>query len=169
MFRPRFVFLESLLMFFCLITTFKKGNFFQRKVTLGGVHLLWFGDGMKILFICSANVNRSKAFEREFKLMYERPKSPINPELIEIRSAGIYSYSGYGYKLDKKILEWADLVFVMTQAHKMFLHKAYSEYLDKVHVIGISDEYDVDDEALKVVIAYWHDTIFKQKHLNNSK
>lgn len=108
-----------------------------------------------ILFVCSANVNRSKAFEREFREI-------LKGKPFKIRSAGIYSSSGQGYKLDEDVLEWADQVFVMTQAHKMFINKHYSRFLDKVHVIGISDEYDVDNGRLREIIYYWYGKVFKK-------
>ncbi len=98
---------------------------------------------MNILFVCSANVNRSKAFEREFKELLKNQKE------VKIRSSGIYSYSGYGYKLDEKILKWADRVFVMTQAHKMFIEKVFNDYLSKV---------------LKDVISYWFVKEFLTNH-----
>lgn len=119
---------------------------------------------MKVLFVCSANVNRSKAFEREFKKFYKD-----HPDKVEIRSSGIYSYSGYGYKLDRTILEWADVVYVMTVAHQMFIEKSYNEFINKVRVIGISDEYDVDDEALIEVINYWHDRVFMKERFKYFK
>lgn len=107
---------------------------------------------VNILFVCSANVNRSQAFAREMKKLVKK----IENVDFEIRSAGLYAYTGDGYQLNEKILEWADKVFVMAMMHKMFVHKKYPQYLDKVTVIGISDEYDVDSPELVDVINYWY-------------
>ncbi len=112
---------------------------------------------MNILFVCSANVHRSKGFAREFTKY-------LKNQSVEVRSAGVYAGSGRGYALDKKILKWADKIFVMTQGHKMFIHKVHNEFLEKVHVIGISDEYDIDDESLVEVAKYWYETVFLIKH-----
>lgn len=107
---------------------------------------------INLLFVCSANVNRSQAFAREMKKLVKK----IDNVDFEIRSAGLYAYTGDGYQLDPKILGWADKVFVMAMMHKIFVHKKYPEFLSKVEVIGVSDEYDVDSPAIVEVIQYWY-------------
>ena len=107
---------------------------------------------VNLLFVCSANVNRSQAFAREMKRLVKK----IDNVDFEIRSAGLYAYTGDGYQLDPKILGWADKVFVMAMMHKIFIHKKYPESLNKVEVIGVSDEYDVDSPAIVEVIEYWY-------------
>lgn len=107
---------------------------------------------VNLLFVCSANVNRSQAFAREMKRLVKK----IDNVDFEIRSAGLYAYTGDGYQLNEEILKWADKVFVMAMMHKIFVHKKYPQYLDKVTVIGVSDEYDVDSQALVEVIEYWY-------------
>lgn len=97
-----------------------------------------------IIFICSANVNRSKAFEREFnKLRLD----------YNCKSAGIWH--GYPDQLNKTLLEWTDYLFVMDLSHEVFISKKYPEHLKKVEVIGISDQYDVDDPELVDLFHYW--------------
>lgn len=99
---------------------------------------------MNILFVCSANLNRSKAFEREFKAYEPNAK---------VQSAGCWY--GYPNQIDEKILSWAKYIYVMDLSHKKFIHEKYPEHLDKVIVIGISDQYDVDDDELKKIFEYW--------------
>ena len=97
-----------------------------------------------------ANVNRSPTFERWFK------KNTSH----EVKSAGTY-YSQYGKSLNREILSWADRIYVMDLEQEMFIKERYFEYLDKVRVIGVSDQYDPDSEALIRLIEYW----FKKEFL----
>ena len=99
---------------------------------------------MKILFVCTANVNRSPACAREFERLF--------PE-HEVRSAG--TLYGYPYQLDEDVLGWAERVYVMDLSHEQFIFERWPEHLSKVKVIGISDQYDVDSEELADLIAYW--------------
>lgn len=105
---------------------------------------------MKILFVCSANCNRSIAFEREFKKLIIKSKKF---EDWEVRSCGIWY--GYPYQLNKKLMEWADIVYVMDLSHKVWINKHFLKHLHKVKVIGISDQYDVDDVELQELFNYW--------------
>ena len=99
----------------------------------------------KLLFVCTANLNRSPTFERFFKKYYDKK--------FEVKSAGIY----YGYPeiLNEKILSWADKVYVMDLSQELFIKKHYSEYISKVEAVGISDQYNPDDEDLIELIEYW--------------
>jgi predicted protein tyrosine phosphatase len=99
---------------------------------------------MKILFVCHANVNRSPTWERWFQK--NRPQ-------YEVKSCG--THYGYPTQLSKDSLEWADKVFVMDLEQEVFISKKYPECLNKVEVIGISDEYDPEDERLIELIEYW--------------
>ena len=114
----------------------------------------------RILFVCSANSQRSPAFEREMKLKVDKTK-------FEIRSAGCWT--GYPYRVDQEILQWADYVYVMDLSHKIFIHQRYKDYLLKVKVIGISDQYDTDSGELKELITYWYETEFKPKFLEPNR
>lgn len=99
-----------------------------------------------ILFVCMANVNRSKTFAEWF----EKNK----PDEYEARSSGIYSYSQPGYKLDQELLDWADKVYVMDIEQYIFIFNKFHEYIDKVKILGISDQYDYDSEYLKDLIEW---------------
>ena len=112
-----------------------------------------------LLFVCSANVNRSKAFEREVKRLLEAwPPSIIQ---YNVKSSGCWY--GYPDKLDQNLMDWADKILVMDLSHKIFINKNWPNHLYKIRVIGVSDQYDVDDEELKEVIEYWYQTEFLAK------
>lgn len=100
---------------------------------------------MKIVFVCSANCNRSPTFERLFKSEF--------PQGFEVRSAGCWY--GYPYKVDDGLLSWADTVYVMDLSHKRFIYQKYPDHFHKVQLIGISDQYDVDSPELCDLFYYW--------------
>ena len=99
---------------------------------------------MKILFVCTCNLNRSPSFERYFK-----KKLPQ----YEVKSCG----TDYGYPehLSESLLDWADVVYVMDLSHELYIVEHFSKYKKKVQVIGISDQYDPDAENLIELIKYW--------------
>lgn len=113
-----------------------------------------------ILFVCSANVNRSKAFEKTMNGLVDKDR-------YEIRSAGIWS--GYPYQINDEILTWADDIYVMDLSHRLFIHKNYRQHLSKVKVIGISDQYDVDSDELFELIIYWYTEVFKNEEGNSEQ
>lgn len=88
----------------------------------------------KILFICSANINRSKTAERVFMKEYFT------------RSAGIYNAK----PVTKEQLEWADVVICMEEDHRKQIGLAHpGMYLKKkILVLGIPDEYHYMQERL---------------------
>jgi len=79
---------------------------------------------------------------------------------IQIKSSGTYSHSGYGYPLTKELCEWADLIFPMELENEVFIIERWPEFRNKIHVVGIGDHYDVDDEKLVDLIHYWYNTKF---------
>ena len=98
----------------------------------------------RILFVCNANLNRSPTFERYFK---DFPG-------LEVRSSG--THYGYPYRLNAELLEWADKVFVMDLSQEKFIADNYPLHLEKVNVVGISDQYDTDSPQLIELIEYWN-------------
>lgn len=92
-----------------------------------------------------ANTNRSPTFERYFKKHYDKK--------FEVKSTG--TYYGYPERLTEDILEWADIVYVMDLSQELFISRYFPEYVKKVEVIGISDQYNPDDEDLIELIEYW--------------
>jgi len=97
----------------------------------------------KLLFICSANLCRSPTFERWFKK--NRPQ-------YEVKSTGIwYAY----YHNRDKAIAWAEKIYVMDLSHELWFRCNRPEVLDKLEVVGISDQYDPDEPVLIQLIEYW--------------
>ena len=71
---------------------------------------------------------------------------------LSVRSAG--TASSARIKVNEKLIEWADLVFVMEKHHKQFLTQKYSFLLDckNIVVLDIPDEYQYMDEELIEII-----------------
>lgn len=90
------------------------------------------------LFICSRNQWRSRTAEDIFK----------NVDGISVRSGG--TSSSARIKVNEKLLEWADLIFVMEKQHKQWLQQKYPSLLDhrQVVVMDIPDDYEYMDIEL---------------------
>lgn len=90
------------------------------------------------LFICSRNQWRSRTAEDLFK----------NIEDISVRSAG--TSSSARIKVNEKLLEWADFIFVMEKHHKQWLQQKYPFLLNdrQVVIMDIPDEYEYMDAEL---------------------
>lgn len=90
----------------------------------------------KILFICSANKQRSKTAEDYFSTLY--------PEK-EFQSAGTnikLCQSEGTNPLTEEMLIWADKVFVMENKHAQLIKQnTSSRYQNKIIVLGIEDIY----------------------------
>lgn len=101
-----------------------------------------------ILFVCSANLNRSPTFERWFRL--NRPN-------YNVKSAG--TQYGYPHHLageeGRDLLEWSVYVFVMEQEHAKYIKKFYPDYKGHLEVLYVPDEYDPDDPLLIKWIERW--------------
>ena len=91
-----------------------------------------------VLFVCSQNRLRSPTAEHVFA---DYPG-------IEVSSAG--TNSDADNPLSAELVTWADVIFVMEQAHRNKLQKKYRAALKSARVIclDIPDEYDFMDEAL---------------------
>lgn len=102
----------------------------------------------KLLFVCNANLNRSITFEHYFK------KNKYK-NMYEVKSCG--TLYGYPNKLNKKLIDWADVIYVMDMMQYKFIHDNYQEAitLRKVKIVGISDQYNPDDYMLIELIEFW--------------
>lgn len=98
----------------------------------------------RILFICSANTDRSPTFHNWFAKHTD----------YEIKSCGI-KYSSYDSIISEDLLAWADSVYVMDIGHYMYIDKHFHNYLDKVEIIGCSDQYTFEDPELISIVEYW--------------
>lgn len=89
-----------------------------------------------MLFLCTANLNRSRTAEVYFSKM-----SPAH----EFRSAGLSEKycTQHGTTLcTTEMLRWADLVLVMERAHReRIIEHAGGDFTDKIKVLGIPDVY----------------------------
>ncbi len=102
----------------------------------------------KLLFVCECNLNRSPTFEKYFKKKLS--------DKYEVKSAG--TLFGYPNRLDKKLIDWADVIYIMDMEQWVHLHARYQEAFvprNKVKIIGISDQYDTDDSKLIRLIDLW--------------
>jgi len=109
----------------------------------------------KILFVCSANLNRSPTFEKFFKIKLS--------DKYDIRSAG--TYYGYPYQINKDILDWADKVYVMDLSHSKFIYEKYPDSFHKIQIVGVSDQYDAESPELIRLIEFWYLTTIGKEGL----
>lgn len=91
---------------------------------------------MRILFLCTANLHRSRTAEDYFKSKYNRH---------EFKSAGLSDKycKKYGTTLcTTTLLDWADKVFVMEGMHvERIAIYAGENYLGKLGILNIEDVY----------------------------
>lgn len=91
----------------------------------------------KILFVCTANLDRSPTAEK----MYQKVKG------LDVKSAGIHGSSQC--ILTGDLLEWADLILVMEDHHKEYIINWMPEIAQKIIVLGIPNNYLFDETNLK--------------------
>ena len=90
-----------------------------------------------ILVICGRNIKRSRTAEYLFK----------NDNRINIRSAGLSEKSRK--KLHQIDLQWADLILVMENKHKLRIMDTYRDIkIPKIIVLDIDDKYEYLDKEL---------------------
>jgi len=94
----------------------------------------FYGTGIvkKILFVCSQNKLRSPTGEAVF----------ASAEGVSVRSAGLNNDAEV--PLGTEDVVWADIIFVMEQAHKKKLKTRFREHLkdQRVVCLGIPDNYE---------------------------
>lgn len=97
---------------------------------------------MNILFICSRNKWRSLTAEHLFK----------ESTLHHVRSAG--TAASARIKVSEKLIEWADLIFVMEKRHRDQLRERFPIAISNKNlvVLNIPDEYQYMDEELIEII-----------------
>lgn len=100
---------------------------------------------MNILFVCSANKDRSKTAEDLFSAKYPNH---------EFESAGtnFKLCQQYGTnELSHQLIEWADLIYAMESKHHKFI-RSYSNKKLKVEVLNVRDIYKYDAKELKDIL-----------------
>jgi predicted protein tyrosine phosphatase len=92
----------------------------------------------RLLFLCFQNRRRSATAERVFSKRAD----------LEVRSAGIGPEALV--RVNERMLEWADTIFVMEEDHRQALERAFPAHPALQHVInlGIPDEYSFLDPEL---------------------
>lgn len=95
---------------------------------------------MRLLFVCSSNLDRSPCAESLFKDSKEH----------DAKSCGILPHAEI--VMSKEGLDWADIVFCMEHEHKQFIFENFLESIGKVRVLGVGNEYSRGDEGLEQVL-----------------
>lgn len=97
---------------------------------------------MNILFICSRNKWRSRTAETIFK----------DNQKHNVKSAGTENEARI--KVTEKLINWADLIFVMEKRHKERLKDKFGALMDDKEIItlDIKDDYKyVDSELIEIL------------------
>jgi predicted protein tyrosine phosphatase len=96
----------------------------------------------RVLFVCSQNRFRSPTAEQIF----------ASWPGIEVDSAGLAADAVT--PLDAEMVEWADLIFVMTRTHRNRLSKLFRAHLKhaKVICLNVPDEFEyMDPELVRIL------------------
>jgi protein-tyrosine phosphatase len=93
---------------------------------------------MNLLFVCSRNQWRSPTAEEIFK----------NSQEHQVKSAGTEPLARI--KLTEKLINWADIIFVMEKKHKDRIEQRFATVVNEKEliVLDITDDYQFMDEEL---------------------
>ena len=96
-----------------------------------------------LLFVCSANKDRSKTAEDYFSVQYPN---------LQFDSAGTNKKTcnqfGTNY-ISVEQLDWADIVFVMEQKHLKAIKEMFgNSYFNKITILNIKDVYKYGSQDL---------------------
>ena len=100
----------------------------------------------KILFVCSANAQRSPTAASLFS---------VCPD-IETKSAGT-NVSFKGTQINQTLVDWADVIFVMSEedeGHTTFIKENFSLHGTPIHDLEIPDVYVAHDKELKSALIH---------------
>jgi predicted protein tyrosine phosphatase len=106
---------------------------------------------MRVLFVCTANVCRSRTAVEVFSVLAWTMRGPDRPR-HEARSAGTRPDPG-GRAVTRADLEWADVVCVMEAAHADHIRERFPLHGSKVRVLDIPDVYQPGDAALRDLLS----------------
>jgi predicted protein tyrosine phosphatase len=95
---------------------------------------------VNVLFICTANQERSPTAEHVFN----------DVPGWNVKSAGTASYATT--RVSKELLGWADKIYVMEQQHYSEIRKISSDCFSKTRVLGIEDQYQTNSARLVVTL-----------------
>lgn len=92
---------------------------------------------MNYLFVCSRNKWRSRTAEEMFKNNGQHP----------VKSAG--TAASARIKINQKLIDWADIIFVMETRHKKIILQQFSvQDQQPIIILDIPDDYQFMDEEL---------------------
>ena len=97
---------------------------------------------MKILFVCSANVDRSPTAEEIYSGRYD----------MEVKSAGVTDYARTPISLE--LIQWADIVLCMEKKHKQKIKRMFPDIVanKEIDFLDVPDLYDCMHENLVYLI-----------------
>lgn len=98
---------------------------------------------MKLLFVCTANVDRSPTGEDIFK----------GQPGFDVKSAGT-SEDYATTPISKELIEWADVIFCMEEHHRSKVLKMSPKVASKIVVLDIPDIYYRGDPELVKLIKF---------------
>ena len=96
----------------------------------------------KVLFVCTANLQRSPTAERLFQGWKGN---------WEAKSAGIMPVP-QGNSLTQELIDWADLIIGMEPIHNQYIHAHFRCSPDKIRTLNIPDRYFRDDPELVSIL-----------------
>lgn len=103
-----------------------------------------FPPELHLLFVCTANLERSPTAEYYFKSW----------DGIQVKSAGTALYAKV--TINKELLKWADQIFVMEKIHQEIILERFYEMgaklEEKLIVLGIDDIYSKYESHLIEII-----------------
>ena len=93
---------------------------------------------IKVLFVCSANVDRSPTAE----YVYASHKD------LEVKSAGTANYARV--PLSVNLLQWADVILCMEERHKQIIEQKYPDAVSNKNLecLDIPDRYEYKSPPL---------------------
>lgn len=102
---------------------------------------------MKVLFLCTANIQRSKTAEEIFSALDTDNK---------YRSAGLsakYTQQAGSTLCTEEMLQWADAIYVFEKMHIDRIQEYTNElYLSKITNLGIADEFEYFQRELVLLL-----------------
>ena len=96
----------------------------------------------KILFVCSANIDRSPTAERIY----------ANQPTLEVKSAGTSRFARI--PLSAELVSWADVILCMEDRHQQFINETYPDIIvhKKIDTLHVTDIYSYVEPILKKII-----------------
>ena len=93
---------------------------------------------MKILFVCSANVDRSPTAEN----IYSGRRD------LEVKSAGVSDYARIPVSVE--LIQWADIILCMEGRHTKKIKKKYPGIIENkiIDSLDVPDEFDYMNKSL---------------------